>query len=38
MSRNRSAMDDFCSMIAGTLPVAEFVGADNRQRVLEAAA
>jgi 2-polyprenyl-6-methoxyphenol hydroxylase-like FAD-dependent oxidoreductase len=36
VSRNRSAMDDFCSVIAGTLPVPEFFSAENRQRVLEA--
>jgi 2-polyprenyl-6-methoxyphenol hydroxylase-like FAD-dependent oxidoreductase len=35
---NREAMDDFVSVMAGTLPVAEFFGPPNAQRLLATAA
>jgi 2-polyprenyl-6-methoxyphenol hydroxylase-like FAD-dependent oxidoreductase len=38
VSKNKSAMDDFCSVIAGTLPVPEFFSAEYGQRLREATA
>jgi hypothetical protein len=38
VSTDRDAMDAFASMIAGTLPVAEFFAPDNVARILDGAA